>query len=267
MNLYCSITYDTSYRYSGLSVSTSSPPLRVTNLIGDGSDIGLGKISYSSVSIYTEILRQVIFADASGNKLHFIKQISATQFLTNFGVYTIGAQTKMSSFTFTYESYQSDTPPITPPFNPPALPTSGVAAYLYPVLGMEVTDSSKSFIYSYEEVGVLFFGKNAQTDFKGINLYNPLYGMRDLAFYPPYDPVNNNDGTIVFQTVEGSEYRGFPCEYDSSGSFEFYDFEVSLSDVLDSFPSFFSISLSLDEFDSQDSRAKQSADNMAFSLF
>jgi len=260
-SVYCSITYQESYRFDSLSVSTSSPSLRMTTAAED--DYYIGEISSSSVSIYGPRLLELFFTDNTGERLHFIKKISTTQYATNFGVYEIGTQTSVDSFTFTYKSYQSSKPPTIPPFDPPTIPTSGVGAFLYPYPGMEVTDSSKSFIFSAGDYGVVLFGKNAETDFKGITLYNPIFGIRNLAFYPPYD--DPDDGTIVFQTAEGSDYRAVPCEYDQSGSFEAYDFEVDLSDLLSVLESgsFFSLSL-----DAIESRAKpSSADSMAFNLF
>jgi len=256
----CSITYDSSYRFDALTVSTVQPPLKMTSLYGDYDYQIIGELQQNSVSVYSPQLQQLVFTSSSGDRLHFIKKLSLTQFVTNFGIYDIGKQYTVSDFTFTYQSYQSETLPSIPPFNPPTKPTSGVAAFLSPFSSIEVTDPSKSFLVQYFPFEVILYGKNAQTDFQGITLSNPFFGFTNMEFYPPY--ADDDEGTFVFQLQSDSDYRAVPCEYGSSSSFEAYGFEVSFS--LDF--SGFSLSFSLEEFDFRNNK-HASADSMAFNLF
>lgn len=258
---YCGITYTVSYRYDKFELSTSSPPLKVGIFdVDDDFPSRYGVVSSSSVTLESETLQQLFFS-AGSNDLHFIKKLSSTQYLTNFGVYQIGQQVSHSGFTFTYTSYQSSTPPANlPPVTPP---TSGALAYFAPFASIQVTDSSKSVNFIHGEQGFILAAQDATTDFQGVTLYNPVFGIRGLALYPPYDPNVNDHGTLVFQRLESSDYHAIAAEYSQSGSIEYYEVEFSLSfEILHYFLSF---SLSLDEFETE--KKPGSADSMAFNLF
>jgi len=249
------VFYTAEYYVDILTVASSSPVefSFLTPVVGNVTTTG---------GVIEGLVRQV-FVSSGGENLRFLKKVSTTQYATNIGVLNIGEQYTVGPITFIWDLVISNTPPSSPIFIPPG---SAIALFR-PFFGLTVTDSSRAFEFLYgSDAAFKLFARYEASGFRGIELKNPFFGVRDMQLYPPY-PEDDYDGTWIFQFANSnSAYRALPAGYSTSGIYRFYEcsFE-SISFSIGSLSFAFSSFSLVDGFNTA-SHAK-SADSMAFELF